>query len=166
MINANNNFDGKIVQKVRRDENHWILLPWGTIRDSSGPSVPSVPYKSKAQKRTKLHSELKAIPDRFTPYSRFREIYNGKRCYRVCARDVCVGRRRCLPLFSSSSFDPARKKRACREKRCKTQVLRLCYEFSRIILFSPEHESLLFSLDTKKGSLGLCSQSQTILNYS
>jgi len=104
------------VQKVRKDENHWTLSPRGTIRDSSGPSVPSVPYKSKAQKRTKLHSKLKAIPDRFTPYSRFREIYNGKRCYRICARDVCVGHRRYLPLFSSSSFDPARKKRTCQER--------------------------------------------------
>jgi len=88
------------------------------------PRFPQFPTGARPKNEQNfIHSELKAIPDRFTPYSRFREIYNGKRCYRICARDVCVGHRRCLPLFSSSSFEEAhsaRKKRACREKRvCK-----------------------------------------------
>lgn len=86
MTKVNNNLNAKIVQKAL--ESHWILSPRGTVRDSSGPSVPSCTGARPKNEQNLIHSELKAVPDRFTPYSRFREIYNGKRSYRICAWDV------------------------------------------------------------------------------
>lgn len=103
-------------------ESHWTLSPQGTVRDSSGPLVPSCTGARPKNEQNLIHSERKVVPDRFTPYSRFREIYNGKRCYHICARDVCVGHRRCPSFFFFLSRPRIRKKRLVGRNGCANSI--------------------------------------------
>lgn len=108
-----------LVRKLCRKqlESHWSLSaghhPW-LIRP-----LGSLLYGSEAQKRTK-HSELKAVPDRFTPSSRFWEIYTENLLSYLRTGCMCWTSKM-FTFFSSFLPDPARKKRACWKKRVQTQ---------------------------------------------
>lgn len=96
----------------------------GTVRESSsGPSIPSCTGAGPKREQNLIHSELKAVPDRFTSYSRFGEIYNGKRCYiAFCTERICRTSKIAMLALSSTQKKEGRVGKKSTQSRLKTVV--------------------------------------------
>lgn len=119
------------------------------------PSVshqaPRFPLTGAGPKREQnlIHSEPKAVPDRFTLYSRFGEIYNGKRCYRILRRTYLLDfeNSHVRPFFLFHLTQGRRKRESCRKKNKLNHILRL---LSSRIIFVSFNTRILLSLETVK----------------
>lgn len=143
-------------------ENHCCIPSLrGTVRESSGPSIPSCTGAGPKREQNLIHSEPKAVPDRFTFYSRFGEIYNGKHCYRTLQRTYLLDLEdsHVRPFFLLYSIH-RRRKRVALEKNKLNHIVRLPWIFKDNFRFA-QHKSFFLSLDTKQYGQG-----QEILNYS
>jgi len=106
------------------------------------PSVshqaPRFPLTGAGPKREQnlIHSEPKAVPDRFTFYSRFGEIYNGKRCYRILRRTYLLDLEDSYvrPFFFFFTWPKGGERESRRKKNKLNHILRLLS--SRIIFVS------------------------------